>query len=939
MTRYLRYACLALCAVLALPVLPSIHPTPLFAQSSAALTGTILDPRGVPLPGADVTVKNDATGVTQKIKSDSTGKYSFATLAPGKYTVQVDSNGFNTAVKTGVQISAGSPVDVPVTLALGNVSEQITVEASEANSVAAAMAPMDALLEEHSARTEITQAFINNYTSPLADYGEALEMAPGTFTTNGNGPGLGQSKTYFRGFPDGDYDIDFDGVPFYDTNSPTHHSWAFFPTQWIGGIDFDRSPGTASTIGPTPFGGSIHMLSKDVSPVQNISGGISYGSWGTLLADAQFDSGNLLANHKFSFWLDVQHMDSKGYQSNNFQNRNAGSLKAQYKFSDNTILSGYSGVVYLHANTPSFSATRCQMYGVPTDGSYGCAVSTKDPTLLPYTGAGIRFYLADNKDPVDYLDYQYNRYQVPTDFEYVDFKTVLPFKINVDFKPYTYDYDNAELFTNSVPITENTAAQGVPYNGIPNSPTWFGIGVLPCNTPVYNSKKTVLAEPCGVDKYNSYRKYGDTFNVSQVSKFGILRAGAWYEWARTSRHQFPSDPLKGWTDQSLSNFNEMFWTNSYQPFIEYEFHPIKGLEITPGVKFSYYTVDTKQFADDGKTIGNLGTGTSVGTGNPNAFISNHGSFYATLPSIDANYRIRSNWSAYFQVSTGSIVPPSSTFDFSQGTTGNAVAVEVLPKQQHNTTYQGGTVFKLKRVTLDLDAFHIRFQSGFSSQTDPSTGEPVWYAQPSSISKGVEGQSNLYFGHGLSAYLNATWEQAQYTGVQLLYPTSGTTNAYANPYYLAVPGGLWVQQTPSDTEAEGITYLHGGWDTGFFNKRVGQFYQDVSGFHNEVVVNPFDISNAYLNYTIRSGSRFDQTKIRLSVNNLLDYHSATGITSAGSIPTTNFTATSAAGTPSLTYANPFATNIATMPLNGQDNVSIFAGRSIVLSVTFGLSPKR
>ena len=728
-------------AMLALPVFATLATPSLHAQSSATISGTVFDPRGVALPGADVRVKNEATGAIQKAVSDTSGKYSFANLPAGKYTVQVDDAGFNTAEKNGVTVAAGQASDVPVTLALGNVSEQITVEASEANSVAAAMAPMDALLEEHSARTEITQAFINNYTSPLADYGEAVEMAPGTFTTNGNGPGLGQSKTYFRGFPDGDYDIDFDGVPFYDTNSPTHHSWAFFPTQWIGGIDFDRSPGTASTIGPTPFGGSIHMLSKDVSPVQNIRGGISYGSWGTLLADAQFDSGELLANHKFSFWMDVQHMDSKGYQSNNFQNRNAGSIKAQYKFSDNTILSGYSGVVYLHANTPSFSATRCQMYGVSATGAYSCAASSKDPTLLPYTGAGIRFYLADNKDPVDYLDYQYNRYQVPTDFEYVDFKTVLPLKVSLDVKPYTYDYDNAELFTNSVPITENTAAQGVSYNGIPNSPTWYGIGVLPCNTPVYNSKKTVLAEPCGVDKYNSYRKYGALLNVSQVSKFGILRAGAWYEWALTNRHQYPSDPLNNWADQALPNFAENFWTNSYQPFIEYEFHPMKGLEITPGVKFAYYTIDTKQFADDGKTIGNLGTGTAVGTGNPNAFISNHGSFYATRPSLDANDRLRSNWSAYFQGSTGSIGPPSSVFDFSQGTTGLAIPVETLPKQQHNTTYQGGTVFKLKRVTLDLDAFHIRFQSGFSSQTDPTSGEPVFYAQPSSISKGVEGQSN------------------------------------------------------------------------------------------------------------------------------------------------------------------------------------------------------
>ena len=273
----------------------------------------------MPLPGAAVSIRDEGTDAVQKLTSDGQGKYSFANLPAGSYTIQVDAPGFNTSKRTGVEVAAGQPTDVPITLELGNASEEITVEASEANSVAAALAPMDALLEEHSARTEITQSFIANYTSPLADYGEAVEMAPGTYTTNGNGPGLGQSKTYFRGFPDGDYDIDFDGIPFYDTNTPTHHSWAFFPSQWLGGIDFDRSPGTASTIGPTPFGGSIHLLSRDISPLQDVRGGISYGSWGTLLADFQYDSGSLGKNNKAGFELDVQHMDSKGYQTNNFQ--------------------------------------------------------------------------------------------------------------------------------------------------------------------------------------------------------------------------------------------------------------------------------------------------------------------------------------------------------------------------------------------------------------------------------------------------------------------------------------------------------------------------------------------------------------------------------------------------------------------------------------------
>ena len=124
-------------------------------------------------------------------------------------------------------------------------------------------------------------------------------------------------------------------------------------------------------------------------------------------------------------------------------------------------------------------------------------------------------------------------------------------------------------------------------------------------------------------------------------------------------------------------------------------------------------------------------------------------------------------------STGSIVPPSSTFDFNQGTTGLAIPVATLPKQQHNTTYQGGTVFKLKNVTLDLDAFHIRFQSGFSSQTDANHRRAGLLPQPSSISKGFEGQSNLYLGHGLSAYLNATVGDGPIHRLPIIYPTGAT----------------------------------------------------------------------------------------------------------------------------------------------------------------------
>ena len=271
------------------------------------------------------------------------------------------------------------------------------------------------------------------------------------------------------------------------------------------------------------------------------------------------------------------------------------------------------------------------MYGAGT--GYTCTGSN-----APFAGSGINFYLTNNSDPLLYLDYQYNYYHVPTDFEYVGAHSEWGKGWTFDIKPYTYNYDNSEKYSNAVPITDNAALVGT---------TYAPLGVKITATCVNQAKG------CGVDKYNSYRTYGETSQLSQVSRFGILRAGMWYAWSNTNRHQAPSDPLTNWTDAALPNFKETFVQDSYQPFAEYEYHVTSKLSITPGVKFSYYTIGTKQYADNGGKIGGLGTN------NPATFIANGGSYFATLPSVAGNYRIHSNWSAYGQYATGSITPPSN----------------------------------------------------------------------------------------------------------------------------------------------------------------------------------------------------------------------------------------------------------------------------------------
>jgi iron complex outermembrane receptor protein len=106
--------------------------------------------------------------------------------------------------------------------------------------------------------------------------------------------------------------------------------------------------------------------------------------------------------------------------------------------------------------------------------------------------------------------------------------------------------------------------------------------------------------------------------------------------------------------------------------------------------------------------------------------------------------------------------------------------------------------------------------------------------------------------------------------------------------------------------------------------------DNGAYHNQGTVDPFNVSNIFFNYTIRSASRFNGTKLRLSANNLFNQHSITGLTfnNGATVPTI-----SANGT---TYADPFN---CTTAISGQDNINILAARSIMLTVTFGTSSRR
>jgi hypothetical protein len=100
--------------------------------STTALSGSVYDASGAVVVGASVTAVNDATGVPLKQVTNNAGLYSFPSVNPGTYTLNIEMSGFKTIRRTGITLVVGTPAVENVTLELGDTREVVKVEASAA---------------------------------------------------------------------------------------------------------------------------------------------------------------------------------------------------------------------------------------------------------------------------------------------------------------------------------------------------------------------------------------------------------------------------------------------------------------------------------------------------------------------------------------------------------------------------------------------------------------------------------------------------------------------------------------------------------------------------------------------------------------------------------------------------------------------------------------
>src|SRR4030095_6851656 len=105
---------------------------PGWSQSQATtgvIQGSITDPSGAAVAGANVEAKNLDTNFTRSQDSDSGGRFAFLQMPPGRYTVTASKSGFAT-VRGNVDLTVGQALSLPIALRVSGVSEEITVEAA-----------------------------------------------------------------------------------------------------------------------------------------------------------------------------------------------------------------------------------------------------------------------------------------------------------------------------------------------------------------------------------------------------------------------------------------------------------------------------------------------------------------------------------------------------------------------------------------------------------------------------------------------------------------------------------------------------------------------------------------------------------------------------------------------------------------------------------------
>ena len=178
-----------------------------FAQgsSTASISGVVVDTDRAMVPGATVTIKNNATGETFGTVTSEQGVFSMPSMITGTYTVTVALEGFKTVVLENVVVNAGVPASLRATLEIGGLTEQVIVQSNAE------------LVQTSSATVSTTLDTRQVQSLPLSSRSAAdfIVFLPGVQTAGGG------RDSIVMGLPQGTINMTLDGVNIQDNTLKT----------------------------------------------------------------------------------------------------------------------------------------------------------------------------------------------------------------------------------------------------------------------------------------------------------------------------------------------------------------------------------------------------------------------------------------------------------------------------------------------------------------------------------------------------------------------------------------------------------------------------------------------------------------------------------------------------------------------------------------------
>src|ERR1700722_14465452 len=140
------------------------------AQSpNGTISGTVFDPAGKVIAGAEITIANDATRVQSFTKTNGDGVYVLPNLPPGSYRLQVAKPGFKTLIKPDITLNVQDALAINFTLPIGAISETVTVEGG---------APL-INTENAAVSTVIDRTFVESLPLNGRSFNTLLQLTPG----------------------------------------------------------------------------------------------------------------------------------------------------------------------------------------------------------------------------------------------------------------------------------------------------------------------------------------------------------------------------------------------------------------------------------------------------------------------------------------------------------------------------------------------------------------------------------------------------------------------------------------------------------------------------------------------------------------------------------------------------------------------------------------